>query len=61
MTESLAGIEGFTRLGSPLSLAPDPNSGCLYVSEFASRKISLLRPRPGTSDRVFRQAAGRDR
>jgi glucose/arabinose dehydrogenase len=56
ITESIAGIDGFTRLGSPLSLAEDPSTGYLYVSEFGSKKLSLLRPRAGASTHVFRQS-----
>ena len=53
--ESIAGIDGFTRLGSPLSLVEDPSTGYLYVSEYGSKKLSLLRPRAGESTHVFRQ------
>jgi glucose/arabinose dehydrogenase len=56
ISESIAGIDGFTRLGSPLSLAEDPSNGFIYVSEFGSKKLSLLRPRTGESTHVFRQA-----
>ncbi len=55
ITESIAGIDGFTRLGSPLSLVEDPSTGYLYVSEFGSKKLTLLRPRAGESTHVFRQ------
>ena len=55
ITESIAGIDGFTRLGSPLSLAEDPSNGNLYVSEYGAKKLSLLRPRAGESTHVFRQ------
>jgi len=55
ITESIAGIDGFTRLGSPLSLVEDPSTGNLYVSEYGSKKLSLLRPSAGESAHVFRQ------
>ena len=48
IVESVAGIDGFTRLASPLSLIEDPSSGLLYVSEFSGKKITLLRPRIGS-------------
>ncbi len=55
ISESISGIDGFTRLASPLSLVEDTSTGYLYVSEFAAKQITLLRPKAGDSRRVFRQ------
>ncbi|QOV91029.1 Ig-like domain-containing protein [Humisphaera borealis] len=38
------GIPGLTKLASPLDIAEDPSTGCLYVSEYGAQKITLLRP-----------------
>jgi hypothetical protein len=56
ITESLTGIDGTTQLMDPLDLTQDETTGCLYVSETKSRKLTLLRPKEGAkSTRVFRQ------
>ncbi len=47
VTEALSGVEGLTKLGSPLSIAQDPATGNLYVSEFDTQRLVLLRPIPG--------------
>ena len=55
--ESIAGIDGLTRLRDPLDLTEDPVTGNLYVAEFGSKCITLLRPAPDhRSGRVYRQA-----
>ena len=38
------GIPGFTGFSDPLDLTEDPNTGNLYVSDFATSRIYLLRP-----------------
>jgi glucose/arabinose dehydrogenase len=56
VAEALIGIEGLTGFGDPLDLTQHPATGFLYVSEFAERRITLLRPKEGVeSTRVFRQ------
>lgn len=42
--ETISGVAGLTKLGSPLALAEDPATGNLYVSEFDNQRIVLLRP-----------------
>jgi hypothetical protein len=37
-------IAGFTKLSNPLDLIEDPASGCIYVSEYGARQVTLLRP-----------------
>jgi hypothetical protein len=56
VSESLTGIDGFTRFVDPLDLVEDPRTGNLYVAEFGGQKLSLLRPvEGGESRQVFRQ------
>jgi hypothetical protein len=38
------GYTGLTEFRNPLSLVEDPNSGFIYVSEYAGAKITLLKP-----------------
>jgi hypothetical protein len=53
--EAVSGIEGLTGLGSPLALVEDETTGNLYVSEFDTQRLILLRPREGGSPRAKRQ------
>ena len=39
-----AGIAGFTGFTNPLDLAEDTRTGCIYVTEYGKRCITLLRP-----------------
>ena len=56
VTETFAGIEGFTSFYDPLDLCESPHTGYLYIAEFGGRKITLLRPRPGVSStRVIKE------
>ncbi len=58
ITESVAGIDGFTQFVDPLDLAEDYNTGNLYVAEFGGQRLTLLKPKPGAmSKRVFKQDA----
>jgi hypothetical protein len=55
ISEALTGIEGLTGLSDPLDLIEDPKTGNLYVIEFGSKRLTLLRAVPnGVSPRVFR-------
>ena len=56
ITEAITGIDGLTGLSDPLDLCEDRRNGNLYVIEFGSKRLTLLRPIPGgVSNRVFRQ------
>ncbi len=58
ITESFTGIDGLTGFSDPLDLTEDPKTGNLYVAEFGSKRLTLVRPiRDGTSHRVFRLPA----
>jgi len=54
ITESLTGIDGFTQFVNPVDLIEDPPTGNLYVAEFGGKRLTLMRPKPGASDRVCR-------
>jgi hypothetical protein len=55
ISEALTGIEGLTGLSDPLDLCEDPKTGNLYIIEFGSKRLTLLRVVPnGVSPRVFR-------
>ncbi len=49
IAEAITGIDGFTQFVDPLDLVEDPATGCLYVSEYGGRKLTLLRPNGGIS------------
>ena len=56
VTETYAGIEGFTSFYDPLDLCESPRTGYLYVAEFGGKKITLLRPRVGVvSTKVIKE------
>jgi glucose/arabinose dehydrogenase len=40
-------IAGFGGLSNPLDLTEDRRTGCIYVSEYGARRITLLRPYEG--------------
>ena len=40
----ISGAPGLTNLASPLALVEDPVKGNLYVTEFDTQRIVLLRP-----------------
>ncbi len=44
VTETIAGIEGFTGFNDPLDLIQDEKTGNIYVAEYHGEKITLLRP-----------------
>jgi glucose/arabinose dehydrogenase len=44
IVEAVTGIDGLTQFVDPLDLVEDPASGCIYVSEYGGRKLTLLRP-----------------
>jgi glucose/arabinose dehydrogenase len=44
ITPATKEVGGFGNLSNPLDLAEDPNTGCIYVSEYGARRIMLLRP-----------------
>ena len=44
VTTAKVGIPGFSGFSDPLDLTEDPRTGNLYVSDFATGKIILLRP-----------------
>jgi len=47
VAESLTGIEGFSRFVNPVDLCEDPANGRIYVAEFGSKRLTLLRPNAG--------------
>ncbi len=51
----VTGIEGFRGLTQPLDIVLDERNGNLYVTEYGTRGISLLRPLVGKSSLVFVQ------
>jgi glucose/arabinose dehydrogenase len=53
--EAITGIDGLKQFSDPLDIVQDPRSGYLYVAEFGGRRITLLRPIEGASQRVFKQ------
>jgi glucose/arabinose dehydrogenase len=56
ITETYAGIEGFTSFYDPLDLCESPRTGYLYVAEFGGKRITLLRPQVGvTSNKVIKE------
>ncbi len=61
VTETYAGIEGFTSFYDPLDLCESPHTGYLYVAEFGGRKITLLRPQAGmVSQKVIKEVISPD-
>lgn len=44
---AVSGIPGTTKLGTPLDVICDPNTGNLYVTELTMQRITLLRPKAG--------------
>ena len=53
---AMTGIEGLTGFSDPLDLVEDVRNGNVYVVEFGSKRLTLLRPiAGGTSQRVYRQ------
>jgi glucose/arabinose dehydrogenase len=44
IVESITGIDGFTQFHDPLDLVENPDTGCLYVSEYGGQKLTLLKP-----------------
>ncbi|HXE54653.1 MAG TPA: Ig-like domain-containing protein, partial [Tepidisphaeraceae bacterium] len=64
ITEALTGIAGFTGFVNPVDLIEDIRSGDIYVAEFGAKRLTLLRPLPGTlaaSPRVCREEVGAPR
>jgi hypothetical protein len=60
VAEAVSGIDGFTRLMDPLDLAEHVATGNLYVAEFQTKRVTLLRPKAGgVSPRVTRQPVRR--
>lgn len=55
--ECIGGIKGLTNLGSPLALVEDQETGNVYVSEFDTQRLLLLRPIDGGTTAVRRQLA----
>jgi len=56
VTETYAGIEGFTSFYDPLDLCESPHTGYLYVAEFGGKRITLLRPQTGViSTKVIKE------
>lgn len=55
IVQTLAGIRGLTQFTDPLDLVQDPVRGHLYVAEYGGRRLTLVRPIDGTSDRVYRR------
>ena len=53
--ETITGIRGLTGLASPLALVEDPATGNLYVSEFDTQRLVLLRPVEGGSPNARRR------
>jgi glucose/arabinose dehydrogenase len=52
--QAIIGIDGLAGFTDPLDLALDSKTGNLYVAEYGGQRISLVRPKPGsTSTRVF--------
>jgi len=55
--EMITGVEGLGHLADPIDLIQHPVTGHLYVAEFAGKKLTLVRAKPGMdSARVYRQA-----
>jgi len=55
----VTGITGFRGFTQPLDIALDPRTGNLYVAEFGTMGITLLRPLPGELSTVFEQVVGK--
>jgi glucose/arabinose dehydrogenase len=58
IVESVTGVTGLTGFIDPLDLIEDRRTGNLYVAEYGGQKLTLLRPRDGTS-KVFRERVAR--
>ncbi|HEX4795132.1 MAG TPA: hypothetical protein VH370_15160, partial [Humisphaera sp.] len=60
-SEVLTGIEGLAHFVNPVDLCEDPTNGRLYVAEFGSKRITLLRPKTGAmSAQVCRSVPARN-
>lgn len=55
ITEAITGIDGFTQFSDPLDIIENPKTGHLYVAEYGGRQITLLKPKEGSSRKVFIQ------
>ena len=44
VTETIAGLDGFTGLNAPLDVIEDPKTGNLYIAEYHGQRITLLKP-----------------
>ena len=60
-----SGLAGLTHFVDPLDIAQDPTTGFLYVSEYGSKRITLLRPiaaganiTPSNGQMVFNDVVG---
>jgi hypothetical protein len=59
VAETVEGITGMTQFLDPLDLVEDPETGNLYVSEFAGKKLTLLKPDEGKQSKVYRDTTNR--
>ena len=53
--EAITGIDGFTQFVDPLDLVENPDTGCIYVSEYGGRKLTLLKPNGSISRLTIRE------
>ncbi|MEM8874801.1 MAG: Ig-like domain-containing protein [Planctomycetota bacterium] len=55
ITETLQGVNGLTQFTDPLDLVLDEQRGHLYIAEYGGRRITLVRPTDGKSEKVYRR------
>jgi glucose/arabinose dehydrogenase len=51
IVECATDVDGMSRFADPLDIVEDTQTGLLYVDELGARRITLLRPLPGTISR----------